>query len=675
MIANAGEGRGALLALALACLPAAQASADVRALDDERTRLWQTVERVFDHAVAPSTSAFQAGAALLGEDCGLPEPERARAAAYQEAAKGLRQQRGLQINGYYATDRSSAIHDDTDYGAYVELSWDVLREGYLDYRDQAEAATIQTGMAELHGDLASQRRAMRCARDRIHTRFAGLRSLLLTLKLDLMDPVHRIERRAYFKGWNHLDDLLVSEADLVLLRAELARLHDGSSLRRAAMETPAFNPPLLDIDMVALADAIHADRRHDRLQDLEQHLTKLAHQERRNRLRLFVRQQFDGVGSDDVVAGVRVSVPLGQFRDRRQQQLSHRLEGIEAEHRVEQWERVTQAKSAYLDVREQLDRAVQQHYRYARAYERARRSLAEYQLSPEQTDVALAVTRVRDLLDAAIEMADAKEVLYRRLIEVFSQAQVDFQPKLVRAVRLPDVQDRRRPGSRLLYAWSKGFNDSPNEFLLSLLEAKGVDRIAVSGGANTDRAKLDDFIQRARQRDIAVEIVKGAPRWVLPEHHLDAVAEIRRAADLTGAVHLDIEPHTLPAFAQHRSRMLATYLQLLDQVRSTLERDVRVTVAVPIHWPADFYRALASRVDGVYLMAYGEARSQRLLQRLQPALSALPAEQVRVVLRPSDFEDEWHMEQVMERLRRQVGITRFGIHDLNGYIANAANPS
>lgn len=660
-----------LTGLALLCAslsPAADETAE-----NERAQLWDTVSRVFAHVVTPATPPFRAGAALLGEDCGLPEPERDRAAAYDAAAEGLRHQRGLQVNGYYATDQATTRNGE-DYGAYVELSWDLLREGYFDYRDQAQAASLQADIAKLRADLAGQRRAMRCARDRIHTRFAALRSLLLTLKLDLMEPVHHIEQRAYFKGWNHLDDLLVSEADLVLLRTELARLHAGTEAP-SAMDTPPFNPPVLDIDLAALVDAIHADQRQAHLQKLEQNLVTLAYEERRNRVRLFLRQQFEGDSDDGVVAGVRVSVPLGQFRDRRREQLAHRLDSIEAEFRVEHWERVTQARSAYLDVREQLDRVTQQHYRYARSYEQARRSLAEYRLDSERADVALAVTRMRDLLDAAIEMAEAKEVLYRRLIEVFSQARVDFSPGLVRTVSLPDVQDRRRPGSRLLYAWSEGFNTSPNAFLFSFLETKGIESMAISGGARVDEAKLKAFIAEARRQNIEVEIIKGAPDWVMPEQHQHALAQIRRAAGLTGAVHLDIEPHTLAGFDQQRNRMLANYLVLLDKVRAAVGRDTRITVAVPVHWPTDFYRAAADRVDGVYLMAYGEARPQRLLARLQPALAALPEGQARVVLRPSDFEDEWHMEQAMEFLRREAGVERFGIHDLRGYIANSAEAS
>lgn len=663
--------RAALAGLALWCGPLSLAAEGPA--PDERDQLWTTVSRVFGHVVTPATPPFRAGAALLGEDCGLPEPERARAAAYDAQADGLRHQRGLSVNGYFSTDATQTRLAD-DVGAYVEVSWDLLRDGLFEYRDQAKAAAIRADIARLHAELSAQRRAMRCARDRVHERFGALRSRLLTLKLDLMEPVHGIEQRAYFQGWNHLDELLVSEADLVSLRRELAHLHDADSAARSMDATP-FNPPVLDIDMAALVDAIHADQRRIQLQTLEENLVRMAHVERRNRVRLFLRREFESADDEGVVAGVRVSVPIGQFRDRRDDQLIHRLTGVDAQYQVEHWERVTQARSAYLDVREQLDRVTQQHYRYARSYERARRSLAEQALDAQRADVALAVTRMRDLLDAAIELAEAKEVLYRRLIEVFSQARVDFSPALVRTVNLPDVQDRRRPGSRLLYAWSEGFNNSPNGFLLSFLETKGVDHVAVSGGARVDEAKLQSFIAEARRRDIEVEIVKGAPDWVMPNQHDHALTQIRRAADLTGAVHLDIEPHTLARFDRQRNRMLAHYLVLLDKVRAAVGRDTRITMAVPVHWPVEFYRAAAEQVDGVYLMAYGEARPQRLLARLQPALSVLPEDKIRVVLRPSDFKDEWHMEQMMQFLRRATGVERFGIHDLRGYIASSAEAS
>lgn len=649
------------------------------AVADEKARLWHQMEQVYQHVVPAQTPFSRAVTTLLGEECDLPQPERQRAEAYRAEAEGLMAERGLRVNGYYITDRGGVERDGQynggQYNGYLELSWDLLRGGYLEYKDRAKAASLRAEMEALRGDLAARQRALRCARSQVHEQFAALRSQLLTLKLQFMEPVYRAERRAYFKGWSHLDELLVSESDLVRLRNELSRLHADPGLRRAALEPVPLNPPVLDVDMLVVAAAIDADRYRERLHDLERSLVSLGRNERDNRLRLFLRRGFNQGRGSDVSAGVWVSLPLSQLERDRQEELTPWLAGLGADRAVQHWERVTDARSAYLDLREQLDRVIQQHYRYTRAHERARRSMVEYQLTPEQADVSLAVARMRDLLDAAIEMAEAKEVLYRRVLEVFARAQVDLRMEALRPVPLPAVQDRRRPGGRLLYLWSESFNRQPNPVLLSFLEAKGVDRVALSGGARMDTGKVSTFIRQAEQRGIAVEVVEGAPRWALPEYHARAITAVRRAADATGAVHLDVEPHTLPEFKAQEERFLDGYVALLGKLRAELGPDVRLTVAVPMHWPLKTYRELSPYVDGVYLMAYGEPRIGHLLQRLRPALSILPHDRLRLVVRASDFEDEWQLEHTLEALRKHTAVRAFGVHELSGYMRISGDAS
>ena len=636
-----------------------------------KEQLWALVDRIF-RALSPEQRSRSASLSLLTDvKCDVTSPEFLRADAYRKASERLDSDPGLRFGAFYSAGQQvGAASNEPAVGqdGYVELAWDTLRGGYLDSQDQAEAAALRAKRARLQGLIADRRRELKCARHQLSDHFASLRSKLLTLKKELMEPAYQIERRAYFKGWSHLDDLMVSESDLVRLREQLSQLHGKTSARASALEKPLPGPAVFDVDMQAVAARIEADQRDNDIARIERNLRRLDHNERQKRLSFFVRQNIDENNDTSVSLGARFSMPLFTHQSERDEELDLWLNSIDADHEMQDWERVTQARSAYLEVSDQLDQVIQQHYRYSRAYERTRRSIAEHDLSTANADLPLAITRARSLLDAATEMAEAKESLYRNILKVFTAADIAVLPSALKSVSLPDRDNRRRPGQRQVYVWSETFNAHPNRLLLAFLEAKGINRVAVSGGKDIAPMKFQRFIRKAENSGILISVIKGDPRWALRDRHESAVSQIRRAADATGSVHVDVEPHTLDRFDTQSEQLLDGYLGLINRLNSKLEMDQRLTVAVPMHWPLEVYEKLSYKVDATYIMAYGEPRAKHLLKRLKPIIARLPRDRVRLILRASDFSDEWQLEQTLQTLQKRTSVDAVGVHDLADYM-------
>lgn len=639
----------------------------------EQASLWNTLEDAV-HGIDRLMTVADGDAikGLLSSECrGMQTPEFMASKAMKKRAEMADRDNGLELRGGYTLGSLNDSLTDEQGRAYLELSWDVLREGYRARNDQAEAMRKQADVIRLQGEVERHKRIYRCRRLTIANTFATLRVGLLAEKLRFLVPVHEIERRAYFKGWSHLDDLLVSDGELRALRGSVQRLNDPNLLDTGKIDQQPVFPPAIDVDLDGILHAIQSD-------DRDEHLYLAARQaayfkaranNQKDRLRLFLRNSFTQGNrqfrNEGLAAGIRFAMPLSR---QSLEGLDDQLDSIENRHGLEAWRRVNRTRLAYIELHEQLERTTEQHFRYLRAENRARRSLSGRLFDASQAELITAIVRTRTLIDAAMEYVKAVEETYQRVNEIFLQARVSFDPALVKHLNLPDTAYRARTGERSLYLWSKTFNQLPNTQLLRLADVKGIDEIILSAGKKLNRKKADHLIRLARRNGIDVSLMLGDASWIFSEKHQAAITRSVLAAEMTGRLHLDIEPHTLEDYKENRSEYLSAYLGLLRKIRQVLPPEYKLSVSVPVHWENQVYKELADLADSVYLMAYETDSFNTINKRINPILKAIPKEQVALALRPQDFEDEWHMENIIDKIHDRWGISRFAIHDTRTYI-------
>jgi hypothetical protein len=634
----------------------------------EKAFLWKLLTRIqqkIDTEYRVS-SQWQQVNRLLTRACTSINPEMYKARSLKATAEQERKKLGLALRGAYTT---SEINDDEgSERSYLELSWDVWKGGYQENRKRADSLLNKARATQIRAQLSQQEQTLNCRRYQFASAFSGIKSGLLMLKTGLMEPVYRIERRAYFKGWSHLDDYLVAEADLRLARRELRYLHSSPYYDRDIDRL--VNPPVIDIDMQALSEAIRKDPRYRKITQLEKQSLKFSETNSyRSSLRFFVRkafQQDNTTGnSTDLSAGVRFSIPL---ESRKSKDNIFKIRELEEKNKLESWQRMVRARAAYTEVREQLERVLKQQYRVMRAHERVRRSMVQQDIFNDE-HLPVAIVRMRSLLDAKIEMAQAKEELYRRVNEVFLAAKLDYHGKFIRILD-QEQKNRARIGARSVYLWSKGFNRVSNRNILNFLEAKGVRTVLLSAGKKTETAKMKQFIREARKRGLVVETITGSNRWIFPKHHMQAATRSAITAELTGKIHLDIEPHTLPVYKKQRDKTLNHYITMLEKIRQAIPQQ-KISVAVPMHWPDRYYRLVNKLADEIIIMAYETNDVNKLTRRLKRSLENLNKEKVSIAVRTKDFRDEWEMEKMISALHRQTGIKQFAIHQFREYLLQA----
>jgi hypothetical protein len=422
--------------------------------------------------------------------------------------------------------------------------------------------------------------------------------------------------------------------------------------------------------MQKITDAIRNDPRYSQITSLEKESLHFSEKNNhQNRLRFFLRQGIDvDTGSNsDLSAGVRFTIPLEK---RKKEPTHYKLLELEERQKIETWERLANTRAAYAEVREQMERVLKQQYRYLRARERVRRSLAQRRLSSDDDRLPVAITRVRSLLDSAIELAQAKEELYRRANEVFLAANLEYQPGFIKIVHLRDEEYRARTGKRMVYLWSPGFNNTPNAQIIEFMRAKGVSTLALSAGKKTNRGKMKAFLRAAHSRELKVEAITGSNNWIFPRNHKKAATQSAIIAEMTGNIHLDIEPHTMDGYHQNREEYLDNYINMLDQV-SKATMGHTLSIAVPMHWPAEYYSKAVNYAGKIYIMAYGTNDVEKLVSRLNTSVQNLPKSKITIVLRIQDFNNEWEMEKMFDALSYRLGIQQFGIHQFREYMLTA----
>ncbi len=701
-------------------VPFAKVAGSPRDGATERALFWavvQRLERALRDIHRPRRASRSDIDRLFSLDCAdiglLTDTGR----ALREEARASANDPGLDLEGGIRKGMSqtnSGLAANTRQSAFIGLKWDLLNGGWRDHQGRARWYALRAEQADVLARMEYEDRLNQCRADRIPDAFLPWEYRLLSLKADLLRRVLPALRRAYLRGQLFLEDVLEAEQELQVTGNDLAVLRPRlAALSRRSVLFPTMFP-LLDVDMDAVLRAMDEDGLLRRRMDLDAEIkAQQRENERTARFYAFARYEADGAGfrRRGPAAGLRFDIPLFE---RTTAGVREWREASKARFRQTMRARKRDARHAWRKFAEERERVIRQWYRYRRAMERLRRSRLAARLDNDMADARAAAERALTAVNAAIELARADALLYRRASEIFSYAHVMYRPEFIRIDALTDGDWRARPGDRAVYLWSKTFNATPNDIILAFLRAKQARRVLLSAGGATDWNKARDFIRRARRDGIIVTPMFANNRWLekgeaarasraildrlrsnamlmvrIPDH-VDALpsgpalqtlggdpvafeslaghARTGRAHLGMAFVHLDIEPQMLKRHKGDKRAQARALLALLRELRARLPGQARISASVPVSWPSSAYEQLSRLVDRLYLMDYGSRKPDTLVRRLRTAIGAVAADRLVVALRAADFTSEADMEHAMEVIRARTGLEQFAIHAFRDYL-------
>lgn len=605
---------------------------------------------------------------LLTEECDYPYAMTNEGEVLRDQSRQTDNISGFELRGALnsgnITDNSD---DDSSFEkglGNLELSWDLLKNGYLQHNLRAQTLKLEAQRADLIAQFKDLEQTYQCRHYQIEKEFSGLVIQLLDMKLQFLETVYQLERRAYFKQWSFLDDYLVSEGDLLLTKHELNELLADPYLDK----DPVYQrlPPIIDINLAGLLTAIRNDESHSALFAVEKDWLRAADNAIvRDSLRLYLRQEFDtgGTTNDELVAGLRFRIPL---YSRKSNLLNLKLNQVETRQHNLTWQRIMKTRQRYFELKEHQRRTIKHYYRHARAQERLRRTIALIKKGEDKL-LTTGITRMKTFIDSRIELALAEQELYRRINEMFLTAGVPYKPHLIETLNLQPTLLKGRPGHRSIYLWTHTFNTIENRDLIAFMKVKNITRVLISAGKKIDVVKSAAFLAELPEHNIDAEIIIGDNSWIFTDKHEKAVENSIICAEKTGTIHFDIEPQTLPSYHAKREEYLGHFRDLVGKVKAQM-MDRQLSLAVPFHWPKETYEELGKIADRLYIMAYGTNDPKVLIRRITPALETVPHDKIVITLRVDDFHDEWAMEKTIESLITETAIEAFCIHNLGHFI-------
>jgi len=170
------------------------------------------------------------------------------------------------------------------------------------------------------------------------------------------------------------------------------------------------------------------------------------------------------------------------------------------------------------------------------------------------------------------------------------------------------------PTYRGLWVWNAGVAMSDgiqNEFL-TFAQLKNLTGVYLYAYAllPDHTSALGNFIDRADDIGVEVELLAGDPTWALAPNHPIALGFVHQAITFTKSItqgarplgiHLDIEPYLLPEWTSDRANTISQYLDLLSDIQQELITS-NTTLAFTVDIPFWYDTITATRNSATKLL-------------------------------------------------------------------------
>jgi hypothetical protein len=162
-------------------------------------------------------------------------------------------------------------------------------------------------------------------------------------------------------------------------------------------------------------------------------------------------------------------------------------------------------------------------------------------------------------------------------------------------------------------------------------------------------------IRLLRRNNITTSALFGDPLWIFDDHRLNLEERIQKIILYNQsvpdsmrfrAIHLDIEPHTLPDWQNKQSDYLQRLVDAVQRCREIINEhniDLMLEIDIPIHYQkydSLAFAELLATVDKVSIMAYARKQTERILADIDGIREAAvnAGTSYEVALKANDFD-------------------------------------
>jgi|GEM_PF-6331950 len=690
----------------LACVSAS--AAETTQLSGSPASLFQEIERIIDSRLTigepPTGNELENARKFLTGTPGGETGEELRRKIGIERLASIEKDFGLKLTGSYATNLKNGVieeaRDTLDSSSYLGLEWELLKDGYFGAGIEKER---RRGEIRLHEILArradvdesfgqSYYRAiylfnlskMRMLRDRLDklAKYIELARKLSHYRLFRWEEIIRLEQekasvQAMLRNYLNFNRTFTPEPAHALPDDVPEPAHAlPDSVPEPATQLPdsANNLPVLDIEIGSLLREAGQDRFYGDLMEAERQRLKRPANALLSEtgLRVFVRYNMDNLfagGMRDSVAagiGIRIPIPASGLDYSRAGALETRLAELNVEKRREG--DLNRLRDAYYEYQYKMSDYLKLAHKKRLIAERIRKEEVRRGYKDPQYNPLNMMQYLDEQFAVEFESVEVKQMLYLKLLEIQRITGGEALPDHVTVINNPGMPVRFS-GERSVYAWSAAVNGIDTDFLAMYLAHQEMRDVMVSGGENTDTAKLTALLAKTRAAKMKVHALAGSNELIRPENHgrFAAMAEQARSLGFDG-VHLDVEPHTLPQWREKKDELLAGFISMLRAAREAASAArLELGVSIPVFFPEDALREMAPLADRICVMAYEMTDIEKLTRKVRQEIDAFGPKTV-IAVRTKDFPTRLAMEEFIDKIVEATGVSRIAVHDIQGLI-------
>ncbi|MBI5055131.1 MAG: hypothetical protein HZB61_00745 [Nitrospirae bacterium] len=622
---------------------------------------------------------------LLSRSCGGHSDFETEAAFRKELISDSEKDTGLHLEGGYNFNSRAEAEINRKQHLYLGVYWDVLRDGYYAGKRRASSHENELRILELRQQEIRRREDLPCYVNAIISEFSSAKLKMLHDKHQFLQDVLPELKRLYYLGYLPFEEISDLKSETVQTENRISQYYYFSRLASPAGISPASSDiahksfPVFDVDLDGLLRETDANDTTDRTIGFKKEILDNKYSRWNDvRLKLFARANTyeDSSKFDEGASlGFYFSVPLNVFREKAV--TSAELERDAAMLRREQSGNIEDIVETWYELKYKIDDVIKMYGKKLHVTEKLRRETVRQDFDPDNFDMLLAVSLMKDLMDIDFEMLDAKEKAYLRTARLYALSKAENFTQYVNEVELNERNfEFRRPGERALYIWSDAFNREDNRFIIEFAVTKTISTIILSFSEKTDLSKLSVFLGEAKKRNISVELMVSSNNWIFPERAAEAETKLKDILNYgpsVSAVHIDIEPHTLEGWKTNRDEYMGLYIGMLERMKEIVAGKIKMSVSIPVFYDAKYLPRIFHAADRVYVMAYEIKDIDKLKNGLQEAME-VDKGKIVLALRPKDFTNELEMEEFIEKVMGTTGLGSFAFHDFGQHINITRQP-
>ncbi|MEX1003004.1 MAG: hypothetical protein WDZ35_12875 [Crocinitomicaceae bacterium] len=303
--------------------------------------------------------------------------------------------------------------------------------------------------------------------------------------------------------------------------------------------------------------------------------------------------------------------------------------------------------------------------------ERLRIEKVKVRLKDANTNPLQGLAIYDDLLQIDIELVDLLQNMYLKALKIHSKIPHSSIRDVIKYQTTQEINEYIDDKSRSVYVWSKTFNHFSSDFLVEYVIYNEFDKVILAVSAkDTLVQEKNDFIAMVKETS-EMEYMVGDNQMIYEQDIVTYLDEIFKKYDIDqpSGIHLDVEPHTFDEWPAEKQRLIKQYLEMLGKASTYCkERDIKLTVSIPLHYSEDVIDQIFQLTDHVYFMCYENVDVAYIQRKILPYIDNAK-EKIVLAFRTEDFNNRMEMEEKINEVKAQTSITSFAYHDLNRLIS------